>query len=80
MYVVYTYTVCFYCLYYTINQYSPFLIGVLQIGGSEPELKFSDIFGVIDAGRKHLRQVGCEGGQAIGQVSIKTLVERDKIC
>lgn len=68
--------VCFYCI---TNWYSPFLVGILQIRGSEAEFKFSDIFGVIDASRKHLRQVSCESGQALGQMSIKTLVERDKI-
>lgn len=68
--------VCFYCI---TNWYSPFLVGILQIRGREAEFKFSDIFGVIDTSRKHLRQVGCESGQALGQMSIKTLVERDKI-
>lgn len=65
-----------------MNLCSPFLIGILQIGGSEPELKFSDILGVIDASRKHFRQVGGEGGQALGQMSIETLVAKkeDKSC
>jgi len=50
------------------KQISPFLVGVLQVGGSEPELELCDVFGVVDAGRKHLGQVGGEGVQALGQM------------
>lgn len=62
-----------------INQYSPFFVGILKIGGGKSEFKFSDVFGVVDASRKHLRQVGGEGGQAFGQMSIKTLKEKKVI-
>lgn len=64
-------------LHSTTNGHSPFLICILQIRGGEAEFKFSDIFGVIDTGREHLRQVGCESGQALGQMGIKALVEKD---
>ena len=62
-----------------MNQHSPFLKSILQIRGTEPQFKFSDIFGVVDASRKHLGQVGCEGSQALRQMSIKTLVGKDKV-
>lgn len=59
------------------NGHSPFLIGILQIRGGEAEFEFSDIFGVVDSGREHLRQVGRESGQALGQMGVKALVEKD---
>lgn len=61
-----------------MNRHSPFLEGILQIGRTEPQFKFSDVFGVVDASRKHLGQVSCEGSQALRQMSIKTLVEKEK--
>lgn len=59
---------------------SPFLICVLQIRGSEAQLKFTHVFGVIDPSRKHLRQVSCERCQTLRQMGIKALVESYKIC
>lgn len=57
----------------------PFLVGVLQVGGSEAELELGHVFGVVDPSRKHLGQVGREGGQTLRQVGVKTLKEKDKI-
>lgn len=65
-----------YQLLWIINRYSPFFVSIFQIRGREAEFKLSHIFGVIDASRKHLRQISCESGQALRQMSIKTLVRK----
>lgn len=51
----------------------PFLVGVLQVGGSEAQFKLGHVFGVVDPSGKHLGQVGRERGQALRKVGVKTL-------
>lgn len=51
----------------------PFLVGVVQVGGSEAELELGHVFGVVDASGEHLGQVGRERGQSLRQVGVKTL-------
>lgn len=58
---------------------SPFLVGVLQVGGGEAQLKLTHVFGVVDSSGKHLGQVRCESGQVLGQMGVKTLAEHHKV-
>lgn len=61
-----------------LSGYSPFLVRVLQVRGSEAQLEFTHTFGVVDSSGKHLGQVRGESAETLGQVGVKALAEDDK--